>query len=60
MNFPQYILFCSDHDIFPNYATKAALYRIYHSLSFMNESLGGGSGGNNMSSNGGIGNSGSK
>jgi len=41
MNFQQYISFCTDHDIFPDYATKAVLYRVFHSLSFMNETLGG-------------------
>lgn len=37
MNFQQFINFCSDYDIFPDYATKAALHRIYHSLSFSTE-----------------------
>ena len=37
MDFYQYVNFCSDYDIFPDMATKASLYRIFHSLSFMNE-----------------------
>lgn len=41
MNFSQYVTFCTDFDIFPSLITKAALYRIFHSLSFMNEVLGG-------------------
>jgi len=39
MNFNQFIMFCKDHDIFPDVISKAALYRIFHSLSFLNESL---------------------
>mmetsp|Transcript_39533 Transcript_39533/g.38017 ORF Transcript_39533/g.38017 Transcript_39533/m.38017 type:complete len:201 (+) Transcript_39533:874-1476(+) len=40
MNFPRFINFCSDYDIFPHSATKATLYRIFHSLSFINELMG--------------------
>jgi len=46
MNFIKFINFCSDFDIFPELATKATLYRIFHSLSFINEMIG-----NNYSSN---------
>ena len=40
MNFTKFINFCSDYDIFPHMTTKASLYRIFHSLSFINEMLG--------------------
>lgn len=40
MNFTKFINFCSDYDIFPGMTTKASLYRIFHSLSFINEILG--------------------
>ena len=39
MNFTKFINFCSDYDIFPYVMTKATLYRIFHSLSFINEML---------------------
>jgi hypothetical protein len=42
MNFSQFVTFCSDFDIFPSLITKAALYRIFHSLSFINEVMTGG------------------
>lgn len=37
MNFTQFIGFCSDFNIFPAVATKATLYRIFHSLGYINE-----------------------
>ena len=40
MNFTKFIGFCSDYDIFPSLVTKASLYRIFHSLSFINEMMG--------------------
>ena len=40
MNFTQFISFCSDYDVFPALATKASLYRVFHSLSFINEMIG--------------------
>jgi len=45
MNFNQFIVFCSDYDVFPDLLTKAALFRIFHSLSFINEILSNGKGG---------------
>ena len=40
MNFQQFINFSTDYDIFPTIIAKATLYRIFHSLSFMNEGIG--------------------
>lgn len=37
MNFNQFMQFCSDHDVFPYLVSKPALFRIFHSLSFINE-----------------------
>lgn len=36
MNFHQFLNFARDHDLFPSYCSKAALYRIFHSLSTFN------------------------
>ena len=41
MNFGVFMTFCSDYDVFPEVITKASLYRIFHSLSFINDMIGG-------------------
>ena len=50
LNFTKFINLCSDYDIFPGMVSKAALYRIFHSLSFINEILGGNGKNNNTTS----------
>jgi len=37
MNFEQFISFATDYGIFPDLLTKSTLYRIFHSLSYINE-----------------------
>ena len=39
MTFEQFLAFCRDHEIFPYVCSKPAIYRIFHSLSIMNEAL---------------------
>jgi len=37
MSFEQYLKFCIDFCIFPDLVTKPMLYRIFHTLSHINE-----------------------
>ncbi len=39
MNFNNFVSFCTDYEIFPELMTKAALHRVFHSLSFINDIL---------------------
>lgn len=33
MDFTQFTTFCGDHDIFPAFASKSSLFKIFHMLS---------------------------
>jgi len=39
MKFDQFAKFCRDYDIFPRLCSKPALYRIFHTLAIMKETL---------------------
>lgn len=39
MNFDRFVSFSRDHDIFPHLCSKAALYRVFHSLSTFSEAI---------------------